>query len=298
MTEPRISAVVCTLDRPESLRRALVSLSRQSLAASDYEIIVVDNRPCEATRHIVDAADGPVRALYFAEPELGLSRARNLGWHVARAPYVAYLDDDAVAGERWLENALAAFATAPRPGCVGGRVRPHWESARPTWLADEMLVSLSTVDWSPVARPLARGEWLVGTNIAFRRELLECIGGFREDLGRIGDRLLSMEERWACEQIESRGHLSLYFPDMEVVHHIAAPRLSRLWFARRYFWQGVSGGRMAAARGSRPSTRSPAVALAALARRVSATVSAGHLFVFCRLVQQLGFVWGRLGLVR
>ena len=40
--------------------------------------------------------------------------------------------------------------------------------------------------------------------------------------------------------IEQAGYLLYYDPQIIVHHHIAASRVTRTWFRRRYFWQGVS----------------------------------------------------------
>ena len=41
--KPFISAVICSLDQPDSLQRAVASLLHQTLAPDAYEIIVVIN---------------------------------------------------------------------------------------------------------------------------------------------------------------------------------------------------------------------------------------------------------------
>jgi glycosyltransferase involved in cell wall biosynthesis len=52
---PRVSVVVPTHGRPELLARCLAALAAQQLGQSDYEVIVVDDGPSEATRRVVEA---------------------------------------------------------------------------------------------------------------------------------------------------------------------------------------------------------------------------------------------------
>jgi glycosyltransferase involved in cell wall biosynthesis len=237
-----ISAVVCTLDRAAYLQRCLGSLQSQSLAGPLYEVLVVDNGSTDETRQVVTAAaDRTANLRYLFESQKGLSRARNHGWQEARGRYVAYLDDDAVACPQWLERLVDAFETAtPSPGCAGGRIELVWECPRPAWLSDTLLPSLGKIDWSDEPVFLSRAQWLGGGNIAFRKPLLQAIDGFPLALGRVGANLLSSEEILVRHQLEVRGYPCFYRPDASVLHHVHPSRVSRRWFLRRNYWQGIS----------------------------------------------------------
>jgi len=160
--------------------------------------------------------------------------------------YVAYLDDDAVASPRWLAKFIDVFETfEPTPGAVGGRIEPIWEAPRPGWLSDKLLCFLSIVDWSDVPIILSEEQWLPGCNMAYPRELLQAVGGFREELGRQGTRLDSNEENYLRQQLDSLGYCSLYHPEIVVGHHLPPSRLTKKWFRERAYWQGVSNALMA-----------------------------------------------------
>ena len=237
-----ISAIVCTWNRIGYLRRALESLTQQSLAKDQYEIIVVDNGSTDNTKQIVLERFSYLSNLqYLYEPVQGLSRARNTGWRNARGEYIAYLDDDAVASSEWLEKIIETFeALKPQPGCVTGKISPIWEAQRPSWLSDKMVPSLTVVDWSGQLITLNNNQWLAGANMAFPKRLIEAEGGFREDLGRRGKKLLSMEEALLRRQLEKKGYRCVYNPEIIVQHHIPAGRLTQRWFMRRVYWDGIS----------------------------------------------------------
>jgi glycosyltransferase involved in cell wall biosynthesis len=113
------SVIVCTRDRPASLRRTLDSLLESDY--SNYEILVVDNAPAKpATRGVVADLGGKVR--YAAEPLPGLSRARNRGLGEARGEVLAFIDDDVIADRAWLRNVVLGFTRAANVGCVTGFV--------------------------------------------------------------------------------------------------------------------------------------------------------------------------------
>jgi len=238
----RISAVICTHNRASFLRSALRSLTAQTLDPSAYEILVVDNASTDDTRSVVDGEKrGQPLVRYVREAAIGVSRARNAGWRSARSDFVAYLDDDAIAEQHWLERMLRFLeSTTPQPGAVGGKIEPIWARPRPSWLSDEMARALTVVDWSDDVIVLKPDQWIVASNIGFPRRVLEEIGGFRVDLGRQGSRLLSNEENLARIQIEKQGYRCYYHPGIVVRHHMHASRISQSWFKKRLYWQGVS----------------------------------------------------------
>ena len=209
---------------------------------------MVDNGSTDHTRDVVhrqSASGYPVRYVYEAEP--GLCRARNRGWRAARGPIVAYLDDDAVACSGWLKSIVRTFAEGgPTLGCVGGRVIPDWESPCPSWVSHQVSLGLTIVDWSPAPHQITdlRLKWLVGANIAFRIAALEAAAGFHPALDRVGSRMLSSGDVFMIKQVIRSGFTCWYQPAMAVRHRVAASRLTKRWFRRRYFWQGVSDAAM------------------------------------------------------
>ena len=81
---------------------------------------------------------------------------------------------------------------------------------------------------------------MAGANIAFPRALLEKLNGFLIGLDRTGNNLLSNGEILMEQRIRQEG-LSLYYdPEICVKHLVPANRLTKKWFMRRWYWQGVS----------------------------------------------------------
>jgi glycosyltransferase involved in cell wall biosynthesis len=238
---PVVSVVICTRDRASYLRRAIASVVEQRPADHDSEIIVVDNQSSDGTPAVVgEFASHGVR--YLLEPRVGLCHARNAGWRSARGRYVAYLDDDAIACPGWLAAVREAFERTPGAGVVGGRVEPIWEGPRPRWLSDDVALTLTILDWSDAPKEIAdvRVEWLVGANMAATAAALAEVGGFHPWLDRAGSNMLSSGDVFLEKQIIRRGYRCVYYPAMAVRHAVPAARLTKRWFRRRYFWQGVS----------------------------------------------------------
>ncbi|ASC71570.1 EAL domain-containing protein/glycosyl transferase [Halomicronema hongdechloris C2206] len=240
-----ISVVICTLNRADYLRKAIKSLTSQTFNAAQFEIIVVDNNSTDNTRSVAKDEFGGINNIrYLFEPVMGLSQARNTGWQNSRGDFIAFLDDDAIAAPQWLEIIAQVFASVtPMPGCVGGKVKPLWESPRPSWLSDSLLSCLSLIDYADYPTFLEDG-FVVGANMAFPKKVLQELDGFSTMLGRKGKSLLSNEEILLRNQLKSAGYKIFYHPEASVIHQIPASRLEQSWFLKRYYFQGVSDAYM------------------------------------------------------
>ncbi|MGI9334331.1 MAG: glycosyltransferase family 2 protein [Gammaproteobacteria bacterium] len=98
---PEVSVVIPTHNRAVELIRAMHSAVAQ-VGVEHLEVIVVDDCSSDGTRPAVQAfADSRVRYFRF-ETNRGGCAARNLGIERARAPVIAFLDDD----DEWLSNKL------------------------------------------------------------------------------------------------------------------------------------------------------------------------------------------------
>lgn len=177
---PPISVVICTRDRASQLERCLRAVSRLQYPA--YEVVVVDNAPSsDATRGVAAAAN--VR--YVVEERPGLDWARNRGLAAARHGIIAYTDDDTEVDPRWLASIATAFAD-PAVGAVTGLVIPAALSTEAEVLFELCYGGMGKgtipVRWDPADMPAARRIGAhhlgAGANMAFRRGLLEQIGGF------------------------------------------------------------------------------------------------------------------------
>jgi len=241
VAEPLLSVIVATRDRPAQLAACLEALA----ALEDpVEVVVVDSAsPTPCGRIAERFLDRIPRLRYLYEQQPGLSRARNRGVAEASCELVAFVDDDAAVTPDWARRLTAAFDDA-RVGCAGGTCRPRFESARPGWLSERLLQFAGVTRIGSTPRAARSGaEYPFGANICFRRAALAEAGGFREELGRSGRRLLSCEESDAIDRLRERGWLVWLQPDAVVDHAVAAERCSSAYYWRRLWWQGVSRAR-------------------------------------------------------
>lgn len=253
---PAISVVVCTRDRAELLRGALLGLARQSLPASEHEVLVVDNGSTDHTAEVVAEMAARMPSLrYLREEAVGLSHARNRGWREARGEWVAYTDDDCRLPPQWLAEAGRALAER-RPGLLGGPVYAFYDGGRPDWYLDRY----GSRDHGAEPRRLEADELLIGGNLFVRRDLLAAAGGFPTDLGMAGRRVAYGEEAAMQWEVRRRWPETpfLYDPRVFVFHLVRREKMRWPWLVRSFFGKGRDvylsspadrgGGRAAAAR--------------------------------------------------
>ena len=232
------TVLICayTMARLEILGEAIESIRAQSLPALET-LLVVDHCPelfAEAARLWPD-----VRAVENGE-DRGLSGARNSGVAEARGEIVAFLDDDAIAAPDWLER-LALVYRDPRVLGAGGAVVPRWVAGRPAWFPPEFdWVVGCTHSGMPRQRSAVRN--LVGANMSLRRTVLEEVGGFRRELGRVGTLPVGCEETDLCIRVAGRWPDSeiAYDPEAVVEHVVPPQRGTFRYFSERCAAEGRS----------------------------------------------------------
>ena len=119
-----VSIVVSTYNRCRLLEEALRALLSQTSADVAYEILVVDNNSTDQTRPLVEglAKQNPEKLKYLFEPKQGLSYGRNTGIAAAKAPIIAFTDDDVRVAPDWVWRIKTGFEANPDIDFLGGRV--------------------------------------------------------------------------------------------------------------------------------------------------------------------------------
>lgn len=201
---PAISVVVPTYERRASLVGTLDALRDQDLEET-YEVIVVDNGSTDGTAALLAGRRDPGLRVLRLDPNAGPGPARNAGWRAARAPVVAFTDDDCLPDPGWL-RAIAA-AVVGGADVVVGRTE-----ADPAALASAGAFS----HWVRVEAPMP---WFPTCNIAYRRELLERLDGFDESFtARLGSSFGDDTDLgWRALE---RGAEARFAPDARVVHEV------------------------------------------------------------------------------
>lgn len=233
-----VSVILCayTQERWKMLIEAVQSLRHQSNALREI-IIVVDHNPTLLERVRNELQD--VLAIDNHE-EQGLSGARNSGVAVARGALVAFMDEDAIAIQGWIDQ-LAESYSRPEIIGVGGAIVPRWQGGRPSWFPQEFdWVVGCTYRGLPTTATTVRN--FIGCNMSFRRNALVDVGGFRNGIGRAGALLVGGEETELCIRITQRWpNVVLRYQPQAIVHHwVPCSRATWSYFVRRCYAEGLS----------------------------------------------------------
>lgn len=177
----RVSVIIGTKDRPQSLRRCLESLAAQR--CRPLEVLLLDDGTpgADSLGGILEAAG--IRWRYMKKDEPGLSRSRNLGAREAAGEILLFLDDDVELDPGYLEEVLRVYREHPGVAGVGGRL----EGIRYGACVKGFLRFFALDSMKREGEILKSGigvlirhitadkpvEWLSGCNMSFRRELFE-----------------------------------------------------------------------------------------------------------------------------
>jgi glycosyltransferase involved in cell wall biosynthesis len=221
---PAVSVVISSFNRAHALRAAVRALIDQDVPPGlEFEIIVVDNNSTDETPRVVSelAALSP-RVRYVFERRQGVSYGRNAGIRAARAPIVAFTDDDNVAAREWVARVHETFEEHPEAAAAGGRVLPRWIGAPPAWLDNRHWSPLAILDYGsrPFYTSAEDPRCLLSANLAVRRKVFSTIGEFSPRFPRCQDHELLIR-LWRA------GARVLYTPALVVYAPVEAERLTR-----------------------------------------------------------------------
>lgn len=242
VTEPRLdlSIVVCTHNRIALLSDLLASLGPQ-LEDVPVELIVVDSASAPdqaaAARTLVEST---ARSRLIRLDDPGVSLARNAGLSAARAPWVAYLDDDEIPAPDWVEQArMLAHRLPDNCAACGGNTIPVFPDGTTRVLSPRWLAFLSSIERDCEFDQTAAPQLPIGHSLV-RAAAVRDAGGFDPRLGRIEGSLLSGEEVLLTNRLVSRRWRIWHSNRIVVGHRISADRLTRSWVRDRAFWEGVT----------------------------------------------------------
>jgi GT2 family glycosyltransferase len=248
---PSVTVVVPTVaSRTDELLECARRLS--ALDYPDFEVVVVDNRraPGQGDEALAQvAALAHVRVVAQRRP--GISAARNAGLRAATGDVIAYTDDDVEVDARWLTALGRRFAADPQAAAVTGLVMPK-ELETPAQVWFERSGSGLDRSYAPLTfesehrrRPgagafspsrfrvvrraagqpgeqtgslYATGEFGIGSNMAFRADVLRAQGGFDLALGA-GTPTCGGEDLAMLLEILASGQRLVHDP-AAIVHHI------------------------------------------------------------------------------
>lgn len=239
---PRLSVVLCTYNpRQDLLAKALRAISRQTLHADAFELVVVDNNSPVPLRTDVCERLALREVRVVRELRQGLTYARVAGINATSAPVICFVDDDNELEADYLERVLEIAIAEPDLGVWGGICEGVFES-KVQGYKKEWLPHLGVRYAGPEPLTGSGDAWgehePIGAGICVRRPVAEGYVAFVEGvggagaLGRQGKALLSGEDSLISRIAHRLGYLVGYRPQLKLNHHITAGRLKLRYLAR------------------------------------------------------------------
>ncbi|HEV2908781.1 MAG TPA: glycosyltransferase [Candidatus Eremiobacteraceae bacterium] len=197
----KLSVVIPTYNRVDTLRVVVPSLLEQTLPAGDYELVIADSRSTDGTSEYLASLGAGDRIRHLPGDYTGRASARNAGIAAAVSPLVLFTDADIIASPDLLERHVAGHAAAGRRIAIVGcelqvkslddyrRQRDQPETRKPLHPADR--------------RRLSWLYFLTG-NASARRDDLSAVGGFDEDFTGYGHEDLELGYRLEKAGVELR----------------------------------------------------------------------------------------------
>jgi glycosyltransferase involved in cell wall biosynthesis len=237
-----VTVIIATYNRAGMLGPALESVLTQDAGGLRFEVIVVDNNSPDNTREVVESyiARGHTNLSYLFEPRQGVAHARNHALAHARAPIIAFTDDDVRVAPDWVRMIKRALDEHPEVDCVGGKVLPLWREEPPAWLTEKHWSPLALTDYGEELI-YTNTDWplcLVTANLAFRREVFDRIGQFEPACQRVKDGIGSTEDHELQLRFWKTGGQGLYDPRLVVHADVQPERMSKAYHRRWHTGHG------------------------------------------------------------
>ncbi len=203
-----ISVCVNTRDRPEALKQCLQSILKNRF--QDFEIIIIDQSTIYSK--IIDHP----KIRYFRDRHHGTGKAKNLAISKALGNIISFTDDDCVVPDNWLELISSSFNENADIKVVFGKVLPYKPLSHVGKICPCIFENRRT---DIIRKPCLHSRNIgFGNNMAFKRDLFEKIGGFKEWLGpgSIGQ---NAEDAEYAQRVLLNNYQILYNPKVKVHHN-------------------------------------------------------------------------------
>ena len=204
MTHHRIDIIICTYNRAECLPRLLDALGKQTVPPSSFGILVVDDGSTDGTEGLCRDIARTISNLRYerAQRNQGLAKSRNLGIALSKAPLLAFVDDDCIPRQDWVERMLSALDKHPIvAGAIESPTEDYWKLCHNIGQFHPFLGS----------RKARKTRFIAGANMGFQRRVLESIGGFEPER--------RMAEDMECVLRAGRAGFEVAFRPETVVRH-------------------------------------------------------------------------------
>lgn len=243
-----LSVIIPTFGRATALHRCLMKLSESDFPKEEFEVIVVDDGSPEPIELSVDQFQTGFNFFVLRQENAGAGAARNLGVRHSSGRYLAFIDDDCLAGAGWLKAIQARLSV--NPCLVVGGLTTNAPSGN---VYARVSHRLAHKDYVKYETDPSSVYFFGSNNFALSRETFDRAGGFDERLRP------AYEDRELCDRLVEEGFHLAYAPEAVVAHN-------RVMTLTSFFRQHMGYGRGAFFYYGGTARRSRSVTFASLFR--------------------------------
>jgi cellulose synthase/poly-beta-1,6-N-acetylglucosamine synthase-like glycosyltransferase len=212
---PVVSTIIPAHNEEATLERCLASLEKLNYPSDKLEIILINDGSTDGTKKIIEGyiRKSKYNCKYIETEGVGAPKARNIGLNSAKGEDVAFTDADCIVERDWLMDLVKNFNNKEIVSVGGPNITPE---------DDTELAKCVGVVLTFLSKPGSRYASIPNKpmeiyhnptcNVAYRKEVIEEVGGFNE-------KLVNCEDEELDYRIKDRGYKILYTPDAKVYHY-------------------------------------------------------------------------------
>jgi glycosyltransferase involved in cell wall biosynthesis len=238
MTEPFLSVIIPTYNRPDHLAACLESLCRLDYPRQDFEVIVVDDGSEMPVKDVCCAFRERLRIELMEQPHAGPAAARNAGSLRGRGEFLVFTDDDCRPTSDWLRK-IETHCLATPEHMIGGRTINLLQDN--VFSQTSQLIVDTVYDYYNFG--VGGPRFFASNNLVVPAAAFRRLGGFNSEFVTAEDRDLC--DRWLCQ-----GYRMAYASEALVYH---AHSLNLRTFYRQHLNYGRGAFRFHRARAHRGS---------------------------------------------
>ena len=173
--EPSVSVVVIVRNAEKYIANCLRPILDQTF--NNFEIVIIDEIGNDNTKNIIEKFDDK-RIKYFKNTKwLGLSKSRNKGLKYTTGEYIFFTDGDCTVSKNWIQEGLRFLKDS---NCIGVEGKIYYVNTdyEPSF-SDRITENRN-------------GGHFMTANMAYKRSIIERVGGFDERYTYLEDRDLAL----------------------------------------------------------------------------------------------------------
>jgi glycosyltransferase involved in cell wall biosynthesis len=209
----RVSVVICTYDRADLLDRALDYLQYQT--CQHFEVVVIDGPSTDHTAQVIAKYRHRIKIGRNGTRNLAISR--NLGIELSSGELIAFIDDDAIPFDDWIETILREFNARPLThAAIGG---PAYFAGQLRFQAEDIGIN-GVAEVKAIVDPseTSKNGWhrsMLGTNTCFRADIIREVGGFDQEFDYF------LDESEISFRLQELNYIVGYAPHLYLRHEFA-----------------------------------------------------------------------------